>query len=214
MKAFVSWSSGKESALALYRGMKKYKIEYLLNMAAEDGKHSRSHRIKPELIRQQADAMGLSLIQKNTTWDNYEDVFKQALSDLKKENVRTGIFGDIDMQAYRDWVENVCAYVDIKPMLPLWQEEREKLVREFICAGFKAVVVVVNEKYMGKEWLGRIVDESFIAGLKTLPGVDIAGEKGEYHTFVFDGPNFKKPVAFSKGEKVYDEGYWFLDLLM
>ena len=74
--------------------------------------------------------------------------------------------------------------------------------------------MVVNEKYLGKEWLGRIINESFIADLKSLPEVDVAGEKGEYHTFVYQGPNFKNPVRFSKGEKVYNDGYWFLDLLV
>ncbi len=212
MKAFVSWSSGKESCLSLFRMRKEVDVKYLFNMIDEDGKHSRSHRLDKKLIQLQAKALGIPLIQQSSTWQSYEDVFKQMVAKLKDEGIAAGIFGDIDMQAHRDWVENVCVYAGIKSILPLWQEERERLVCEFIAAGFKAVVVVVNEKYLGKEWLGRIIDESFIADLKSLPEVDVAGEKGEYHTFVYDGPNFKNPVAFSEGEKVYNNGYWFFDL--
>ncbi|MCG2711153.1 MAG: diphthine--ammonia ligase [Candidatus Omnitrophica bacterium] len=212
MKAFVSWSSGKESCMSLFRIQKAFDVKYLFNMVSEDGRHSRSHGVDKKLIQMQAEALGIPLIQQSSTWQSYEDVFKTAIIKLKEEGISAGIFGDIDMQQHRDWVENVCADTGINPILPLWQEEREKLVREFIDAGFKAVVVVVNEKYMGKEWLGRTIDESFIADLKSLPEVDIAGEKGEYHTFVFDGPNFKKPVEFYEKQKIYNDGYWFLDL--
>ena len=212
MKAFVSWSSGKESCLSLFRMQKELDIKYLFNMVSEDGKHSRSHRMDKKLIQMQAEALGIPLIQQSSTWQSYEDVFKTAMIKLKEEGIITGVFGDIDMQSHRDWVEKVCAHAGIGSILPLWQEEREKLVREFIGEGFKAVVVVVNEKYLGKEWLGRIIDESFIADLKFLPEVDVAGEKGEYHTFVFDGPNFKKPVEFSEKQKIYNDGYWFLEL--
>lgn len=212
MKAFVSWSSGKESCLSLFRMQKELDVKYLFNMIDEDGKHSRSHRLDKKLIQLQAEALGIPLIQQSSTWQSYEDVFKRTVAKFKNEGIAAGVFGDIDIQQHRDWVENVCAHVDIKSILPLWQEKREKLVREFIDAGFKAVVVVVNEKYLGKEWLGRIIDESFISDLKSLPEVDIAGEKGEYHTFVYEGPNFKNPVAFSEGQKVYNNGYWFLDL--
>ena len=214
MKAFVSWSSGKESCLSLFRMQKELDVKYLFNMIDEDGKHSRSHRLDKKLIQLQAEALGIPLIQQSSTWQSYEDVFKQTVTTLKDKGIAAGIFGDIDLQQHKDWVENVCAHVGIKSILPLWQEEREKLVREFIDAGFKAVVVVVNKKYLGKEWLGRIIDESFISDLKSLPEVDVAGEKGEYHTFVFDGPNFKNPAAFSEGEKVYNNGYWFFDLLV
>ncbi|MBU4305078.1 MAG: diphthine--ammonia ligase [Candidatus Omnitrophica bacterium] len=213
MKAFVSWSSGKESCLSLFRTQKKLQVEYLFNMAAEDGRHSRSHGIGSDLIQSQADALGLALIQRNSSWPDYEETFKKTLVGLKEEGVTAGVFGDIDVQAHRDWVEGVCGFAGIKAVLPLWQEQREPLVREFIDAGFRAVVVCVNSRYLGREWLGREIDDKFIADIKKTGTSDIAGERGEYHTFVFDGPLFKKPLKFSAGEKRQDNEYCFLELV-
>jgi len=96
--------------------------------------------------------------------------------------------------------------------LPIWNEEREPLLREFIDAGFKAIIVVINEKFIGKEWLGREIDKQFIEDLKTQEDIDLCGEKGEYHTFVYDGPIFKEAVKFNISNKINKDEYWFLDL--
>jgi len=214
LKAFVSWSGGKESSLSCYRVMQKQGVKgvCLLNMISEDGKHSRSHGISPKLLQAQAEAIGIPIIQRKTTWASYEERFKKALLDFKKEGIQAGVFGDIDLQEHRDWVERVCKDVDIKPLLPLWKEKREKLLMEFINLGFKAIVVATNQEFLGKEWLGRIIDQEFVKGLKNLGNVDLCGEKGEYHTFVYDGPIFKKPVEFIVGGKVLKDKQWLLEL--
>lgn len=215
MKAFVSWSGGKETSLACYEAIqdKNLKVEYLLNMVSEDGKRSRSHGLSSALLRAQSDAMGISVIQRKTTWESYEGVFKKAVSEFKKEGIKIGIFGDIDLQEHRDWVERVCKEIEIKPLLPLWKEDREGVLKEFIQAGFKALVVATKADLLGREWLGRRIDEEFIEDLKKLNGVDLCGEKGEYHTFVYAGPLFKKRIEITKSKKVLKEDNWFLEIL-
>jgi len=214
MKAFCCSSGGKDSVLSLYRALQNPEIEvtHLLNMINEDGLRSRSHGIGVELLKLQASCFGIPIIQRKTTWDTYEQEFKNAVLGLKNEGVSSGIFGDIDLQAHRDWVEAICSQMNIAPILPLWKGEREGLINEFINVGFKAIVVATNSERLGKEWLGRQIDKEFIANLKALGNIDLCGEDGEYHTFVYDGPIFKKPVDFIMGNKVLKDKHWFLQL--
>ncbi len=214
MKAFISWSGGKDTSLAFYRAknLGKVEIKYLLNMATEDGNRSRSHGIGSDLLRAQAEAIGLSIIQRKTSWKNYEEEFKKAVYNLEKNGIEAGIFGDIDLQEHRDWVERVCKEINIKPILPLWKEKRIKLLNEFIDVGFKAIIVATNSEFLDKDWLGREIDGSFIDDLKALLNVDLCGERGEYHTFVYDGPIFKNTIEFTAGEKVLKDKHWFLKL--
>ena len=211
MKAFISWSGGKESSLSFHKVSKDFEISYLLNMLSEDGKRSRSHGVRSDLLKLQSEAIGIPIIQRKTSWENYEEEFKKAVLDMKKENTEAGVFGDIDIQEHRDWVERVCKETGIKPILPLWKEKREKLLNEFIDAGFKAIVVGTQADF--KELLGRKIDEKFLEELKTLKEIDLCGERGEYHTFVFDGPIFRKSVKILTDEKVFKDGYWFLKVI-
>jgi len=213
-KAFVSWSGGKEACLACFKAVerKTLKVKCLLNMVSEDGTRSRTHGLSADMLKLQAEAMGISIIQKNTGWQGYEEEFKKALLGFKKEGIDTGIFGDIDIQAHRDWVEKTCKDVGVKPILPLWKKKRENLLEEFICAGFKAIVVAVKAEFLGSEWLGRKIDGKFIKELKAIDNVDLCGENGEYHTFVYDGPIFKRPVEFIMTERTSSNKHWFLKL--
>lgn len=211
LKAFVCWSGGKESAFSLYIAMKQgIEVSYLLNMISEDGKHCRSHGVNTSLLRKQAECIGIPLIQAKSSWQEYEKVFKKAVSGL--DSVEAGVFGDIDLQEHRDWVERICKDLGIMPILPLWKERRENLFRQFIKIGFEAIVVATKADCMSKEWLGRIVDEEFIKDLKTKDNIDLCGEAGEYHTFVFNGPIFKRPVEITPGEKIIRENHWFLEI--
>jgi uncharacterized protein (TIGR00290 family) len=214
MKAFISWSGGKDTSLSCYKAMQniKIKVVYLLNMVSNDGKYSRSHRVSADLLKAQAKAMGIPIIQRKTTWRSYEEEFKKAVLEFKEEGIKIGIFGDIDLQEHRDWIERICKDVGIKPILPLWKEEREKLLKEFIKAGFRAIVVATNAQFLGKEWLGRQINKEFIEDLRVMKNIDLCGEKGEYHTFVYDGPIFKKSVKFIAGKKILKDKHWFLEL--
>jgi len=214
-KAFVSWSGGKDSALACYSATKNNEVEiaYLLNMLSENGTHSRSHHLSVAVLKAQAEAVGIPIMQRQAAWGDYEEEFKKALAVFKEEGVQTGVFGDIDVQEHRDWVERVCGETGLNAILPLWQRSRESLMDEFIAIGFKAVIVAVKFGCMGSQWLGRQLDRQFVEDMKHLPQVDLCGENGEYHTFVYNGPIFKAPVAFSVGEKIEtQDAHCFLDI--
>jgi len=214
-KAFVSWSGGKDSALAYYNAIKneKVKVTYLLNMLSENGTQSRSHHLSVSTLKTQAQAMGIPTMQRQATWGGYEEEFKKALVIFKQEDIQAGVFGDIDVQEHRDWVERVCSESGLKAILPLWQRSRESLMEEFIATGFKAVIVAVKLECMGAEWLGRELDAQFVEDMRHLSQVDLCGENGEYHTFVYDGPIFKKPVEFITGKKRLKDKRWFLEII-
>ena len=213
MKMFVSWSGGKDAVFACYKVMQNTnrKPAVFLNMITKSGKHSRTHGIGIELLKAQSKAIGVPIMQRKTTWNSYEEEYKKALSELKSQGVTTGVFGDIDLQEHRDWIERVCKEMGIKAILPLWKKEREEIMAEFKKKGFKAIVVAVNGNFLGKEWLGRIIDNQFIKEIKKT-NIDLCGEKGEYHSFVYDGPIFKHPVELIGKGSVFKDNHWFLRL--
>src|SRR5690606_10664668 len=196
MKSLCSFSGGKDSCLALWRAQQAgFDVRTLLVMFEEHGERSRSHALPAPLIARQAQALGLDLVTRGASWQNYEHTFTEALRELKASGHEAAIFGDIDLQPHRDWEEKVCADADLRPVLPLWHHDRRALAREVIEAGFRAIVVCVDSRYLADDFCGREYDEAFIAALPH--GVDACGENGEFHTFVYDGPNFRNPVAFS-----------------
>jgi uncharacterized protein (TIGR00290 family) len=200
-KAFCSWSGGKDSCLALSRAVKKgYEVTHLLTMFDETGERSRSHAVSLEVMQAQAESLNLKLIAPIASWQNYQQVFIEELVKLNAQNIESAIFGDIDLQAHRDWEETVCAAAKIEAVLPLWNENRLDLVNEFLAEGFRSVVICVNEKYLPKEFCGRVFDQEFIGDLPE--GVDACGENGEFHTFVYDGKLFKNPVPY-KIDEIY-----------
>ena len=211
---FCSWSGGKESALALHRARQSgFAVTRLINMVTEDGTHSRTHGLEADLLSLQAEAIGIPLVQRRTTWNGYEEEFKKALSAFRDEGIYRGIFGDIDMEEHRAWVERVCSEYKLRPSLPLWLEKRDDLLSEFINEGFKAVIVTVNRRYLDDTWIGREIDGAFVNDLKALGGdVDLCGERGEYHSFVYDGPIFRRPVPLERGKIRSTEEYFFLDI--
>lgn len=193
--AFASWSGGKDSCLAVARAIAGgVEVRTLLTMLDETGERSRSHGLPPDLLRAQAQAMGCEWRGRTATWKSYEEVFIAELRALRALGHGRAVFGDIDLQAHREWEEKVCAAAGIEPMLPLWQESRLALAEEFWNAGFRAVVVCTDDRYLSHEYCGREFDRAFVASLPA--GVDACGENGEFHTFVYDGPLFSRPVGF------------------
>jgi diphthine-ammonia ligase len=209
---FCSWSGGKDSCLALYRARKAgYPCVSLFTMIDETGKYSRSHGLLSEALQAQAAAMGIPLRTVAAAWDDYEVRFKDQAAHFRNENILHGVFGDIDLEPHREWVERVCRESGISAHLPLWKGSRRDLVLEFIGAGFKAIIVVVNTGKMPDRFLGRSIDTALIDELEAI-GVDACGENGEFHTFVFDGPLFKKRLPFTTGDVIEKEGYAFLPI--
>jgi len=215
-QVFTSWSGGKDSCLACYQAMEDgLKVHYLLNMITEDGRQSWTHGQSVELLQAQSQATGIPLIQRQTTMSNYETEFKNALLSLKQGGVTGGIFGDIDLEEHRQWIERMCGEVNITPHLPLWGQAQEKVLSSFISSGFEAVVVVAKADLFGEEWLGRKVDPDFLSYLYELRqkhGIQLCGEAGEYHTFVTDGPLFKQRIEILETSTISREGYRFLEI--
>ncbi len=211
---FCSWSGGKDSCLALYRTITAgSSCASLITMIDETGNHSRSHGLSPEALAAQALSLGIPLKTASATWDSYERIFKTNIAEFAKSGITHGVFGDIDLQPHREWVERVCGDMGITAHLPLWQTNRRALVTEFVSAGFKAVIVVVNTSKMPDRFLGRTMDLDLVAELEAC-GVDACGENGEFHTFVFDGPIFKKQLNFTPSDIIKQNEYVFLPLIV
>lgn len=209
MKVFASWSGGKESCLACYHAISSnLDVAYLLNFVDEDGKRSKSHGVPSYLLALQAEALGIPIVHVRTTWGRYERDMKAAVADLKPEGVEGGIFGDLDLAEHRAWNDRVCSEMGVEAVFPLWKRNPEELMLEFINEGFEAYVIATT---LGEQWLGRKVDTAFINDMKQL-GIHPCGESGEYHTFVTDGPLFKRGIALTAAKKVVRDGKWLLDI--
>jgi len=216
-QVFASWSGGKDSCLACYRATAgSLKVRYLANMITGAGKRSWTHGQTPELLQVQAQAIGIPLIQHRTTGTGYETEFKNVIRSLKQEGITGGIFGDIDLEEHRQWIEGVCQQAGITPHLPLWGQNQDKILRDFIDLGFEAVIVAAKTALFDEEVLGRKVDLDFLqhlAELRKTKEITPCGEAGEYHTFVIDGPLFKKRVEILETRKITRENNHFLEIL-
>jgi len=164
----------------------------------------------------QSQAIGIPLVQRQTTRDTYEAEFISMLQAFKQEGIDGGAFGDIDFNEHRQWIERVCRKANITPHLPLWGQDHAKIMSDFIEAGFEAVVVAAKADLFGEEVLGRIVDMDFIdalAELRKTKDITLCGEAGEYHTFVINGPLFQKRIEILETRKVFREGHWIMEIL-
>ena len=206
-KAIFNWSGGKDSSLALYKiqQAQEYDINCLLTSVNEQFQRISMHGVRVGLLDLQAESIGLPLIKMQIpempTMEAYENVMAATLADLKNKGASASIFGDIFLEDLRAYRENKLAEIGLKGVFPLWKIPTDVLVREYIDLGFKSIITCVNEKYLDKSFSGRLIDDAFLKDLPT--NVDPCGENGEFHSFVFDGPIFKKPIAFTKGEVVY-----------
>jgi len=209
MKVFSSWSGGKECALATYKAISQgHEILYLLNFVSEDGQRSRSHGIKAGVLALQAEAIGIPLIQVKTSWENYEENFKKVVEALRNKGIQGGVFGDIDLEEHREWVERVCSEVGIKAFLPLWGTKPEELIEEFLKFKFKAIVVATR---LDEDMLGKPLNKALVRQISKL-GSHPCGENGEYHTFVTEGPIFRKSLRITSGESKKIDNIWFWDI--
>jgi diphthine-ammonia ligase len=216
-RVFASWSGGKDCCLALHRAVAGgLEVSYLANTVTGDGQRSCSHGISAAVIKKQAEALGIPIVQQRTTGDNYEAQFIKMLKSFKEEGIDGGVFGDIDFNPHREWIERVCKEAGMTPHLPLWGDDQKKLMEEFIDAGFIAVVVAAKAELFGEEVLGKTIDRNFINQLDEMSqtkDITPCGEAGEYHTLVIDGPLFKKRLEITESRNVEREGIRFLDIL-
>lgn len=213
MRVFVSWSGGKDSCLALYRALKAgFKIEFLFSMLGEDGLTSRSHGLRKEVLDAQAKAIGIPIVYGKASWDAYEEEFEKVIKDLRSLGIEGGVFGDINLQEHKDWVEKVCKDAKIKAFEPLWDEKYETLLNEFIGNGFEAIIVSTKADFISAKWVGHPFDWKFIEYLRSQD-LDLCGEKGEYHTLVTYGPIFQRRMKILESRKAVKDDRWILEIL-
>lgn len=209
---FCSWSGGKDSCLALYHAIQEGgQPHFLLTLLTEDGRRSRSHGLPIKVLQKQALALGIPLVARATSWDDYEATFISILSEFKKDGIEVGVFGDIDIDVHREWVERVCFSTGIQSYQPLWKRTRFSLLEEVFKAGFKAIIVAVKSGILDRRFLGKILTSDIVQDLEN-EGIDVSGERGEYHTVVTDGPIFSAPLYLDMKKQVLRDAYWFLDV--
>lgn len=186
-----------------------YQPAVLFNVMNEAGNRSRSHGLPHHILQQQADALELPLVTIASSWEAYEEKYVATLQQLVPAYQLThAIFGDIDLQAHRDWEEKVCTAAGIAAVLPLWQGHRKDLVQQMLSAGITTMIVSCNT-HLGIDFLGRTMDLSLLEELEAK-GVDVCGENGEFHTAVIDCPLFKLPVHLPAYTKTIHGDYCFL----
>ena len=239
-KSIFNWSGGKDSALALYHVLqdKNYQVERLLTNVNATYNRIAMHGVRVELLQQQAIELKLPLqelrMNDQPTMAAYNDAMASTMKALQTEGFTHSIFGDIFLEDLKKYREDRLAEVGFSAYFPLWKKDTTQLVHEFIDLGFKTIVCCIKSDLLDESFAGRIIDKDF---LKDLPkGIDPCGENGEFHTFVFDGPIFSKPIPITIGEKVLRQyeapknkedncfsddrprptnmGFWFCDLLL
>jgi uncharacterized protein (TIGR00290 family) len=217
-KIIYSWSSGKDSAMALHELMKNADCEIasLLTVVTKDYGRISMHGVREELLDLQAVSIGLPLekifITKRSGNGEYESLMREALIRRKKDGVKAVAFGDIFLEDLRKYREDRLREVGLEAVFPIWKRDTRELAGSFIEAGFKAIITCVDTKVLDKKFSGRLFDRQFLSELPA--NVDPCGENGEFHSFVYDGPIFKDPIPCRTGEKVVrEERFYYTDIL-
>lgn len=233
IQAILNWSGGKDSAFCLYKCLTgdNIQIKYLLTTLSESDNRIPMHGVRNNLLVKQAESTGIELkeifLPENAPNNIYNEIMRSSLEQHKKEGINHSVYGDIFLEDLRQYRESRLAEIKMKGLFPLWGMSADKIMNEFIALGFKAVITSVDGKRLDKSFVGREIDGSL---LNDLPrDIDLCGENGEYHSFVYDGPIFREPVPFKRGELFYKpykiisdsakgvtgfaSGFWNLDLI-
>lgn len=218
-KVLVCFSSGKDSAMALWeiQQSERYEVAALLTTVTSDYDRISMHGVRRALLEKQAEATGYRLEKVFITagGDNaqYEDRMREVLEKHREAGVRKVAFGDLYLEDVRKYREDNLAKVDMESFFPLWGRPTDELAQQFIREGFKAVVTCVDSQLLDGRFAGRDYDKEFLAELPT--GVDPCGENGEFHSFCWAGPIFDKEIMVTKGEIVVRDGrFHFCDLVL
>lgn len=227
-KLYFNWSTGKDSALALYYILKsqEFQVDHLLTSINAHHDRVSMHGLRRQLYQQQMDAIGLTCstieLPEQPDMAIYEEEMNKALSPLIEAGYRHTAFGDIFLEDLRKYREDKLSPLGIRAHFPLWHKNTHELLDQFFSLGFRAIVICANATLLDESFVGCELTPDWVSRLPEK--VDPCGENGEFHTFCFDGPVFQKPVDFIIGERQYREydtsssndgkmGFWFCDLL-
>jgi uncharacterized protein (TIGR00290 family) len=216
-KTLLSWSTGKDSAWALYilRQQGQYEIAGLVTTINSTFDRVAMHRTRRALLEMQAAAAGLPLITAPLPWPcsnaDYELAMQRVCDQAVADGITAVAFGDLFLTDVRAYRERQLAGTGLEPLFPIWDYPTNKLAREMVSAGLRARLVCVDPKQLSPDFVGRNFDEALLNDLPA--GVDPCGEKGEFHSFAYAGPMFKQEIAITSGEKVERDGFWFCDVL-
>ena len=236
-KTVLNWSSGKDSAMSLYLLLKDptFKVERLITTLSSQYKRITMHGLREELLDLQAKELQIPLqkiyLPEAASLESYDKVMEAFYLEFVDADLKNIAYGDIFLEDLKEYREKSLKKFDLKATFPLWKQDTKKIMEQFIALGFKAITVSVNANLLDESFVGRTIDESFFNDLPE--NVDVCGENGEFHTFVYDGPIFENPIEFKVGAKVlkdyspskkeddcfkdtkntWDTRFWFCDLL-
>ncbi|MGL4998815.1 diphthine--ammonia ligase [Cetobacterium sp.] len=211
-KVVVSFSGGKDSMLSLHKVISLgYEPIALMTTVNKKNDESWFHNISIELLKQVSLAVNIPLLLIECEGDNYEKYFENALNNMRLLGAEACVFGDIDIEQHREWGEKRCQNTNLSALFPLWKENREKLVNEFINLGYKAIIKKVNLNNMSSEFLGKTLSSEILKDIKAT-GSDVCGENGEYHTFVYNGPIFLKEISLKGHRNIMNNNSILLEL--
>lgn len=234
-KCIFNWSGGKDSALALYYCLRnpELDIKYLVTTINNAADRISMHGVRVELLEKQADSIGIPLYQVRLPempgMKEYDAIMRSTMERFRAEGITHAVFGDIFLEDLKDYRDAGLAEVGMTGIYPLWKRDTTELINEFLNLGFETVIACTQER------LERIVGKEITPELiMSLPDdADVCGENGEFHTFAFRGPIFKKEISYATGEKVFRQyaapkntddtcfssppekpaGFWYCDLL-
>jgi len=213
----MAWSSGKDSAVGLWRLQRDTDVEVagLLTTLTAGYDRISMHGVRRELLSAQAEVLNLKTyevwIPPNSSYKAYEAAMYAAVESMRRDGVTAVGFGDLFLEDVRAYRERMLAETGLKPLFPIWGEDTRELSRWVVANGFRSTLTCVDPRTMPPQFVGRAYDEALLADLPE--GVDPCGENGEFHTFVHDAPNFRHEIAVTVGETVEREGFWFADLM-
>ena len=216
MKTMVSWSSGKDSAWMVHvlRARGDVELGALLTTINEPAQRVAMHAVRVELLEAQADALGLPLwkipIPSPCPNEVYERVMADAVARAVAEGFTHMAFGDLFLEDIRRYREERLAGTGLTPIFPLFDADTAALAREMIAGGLGARLTCVDPRVLDRRFAGRDFDAALLADLPS--SIDPCGERGEFHTFAYDGPMFSRPIDIETGVTVERDGFVFTDL--
>lgn len=207
-------SCGKDATLAFDRARREgLDVTTLACVYDGETERVRFHGTRHDLISRQAEALGLALVSTATSPDPFETVFTRLLVSLRERGIDGVIFGNIHIADVREWYEERVHKVGLEHVEPLWGEPSVEVAWEVVERGYRAIIVSVDPSRPAAPYLGREFDADVVTEISVIEDLDPCGEQGEYHTYVFDGPEFAHPVGFSIGATLEHNGHRYVDLL-